>query len=181
MIRIPIIRNSVRRNPDRLYAGRIYKVPSKDRNDQFTIEGKKLPKWVLNDPCLQVSLMSKTSTITRVEGQMIGSKIDAYNRLLKLSKRGVKVTVTSFLSFIDLVTTQDDPEYLFAYEKIDLQCGSCGGLVPLLAAQASPQINEDGDEFLLQVCPICKQADTFPDYEYESINDVVKELGYSLP
>lgn len=61
------------------------------------------------------------------------------------------------------------PEYSFKYENTVLQCCECLNMVHRKDIQRDETVNEDLDEYSFDVCPICKEPNSFS-YEYESID-----------
>lgn len=67
-----------------------------------------------------------------------------------------------------------EPKYLFKYEQKNVQCSECKQMVPY---NLIVRDSFDDDEWNYHsLCPKCNKYDTFPEIEYESIDDVLKEL-----
>lgn len=74
-----------------------------------------------------------------------------------------------------------DRKWLFEYEKTEVECSECARMVPHdeIIGDSSEEYNDEiGEELYYEYerCPICKKKSEF-DYEYEKIEDVIKEMN----
>lgn len=99
-----------------------------------------------------------------------GIIVDPYNVEPFLKPRkglNIKVECENHNTFIEHLPS---PEYLYEYENLELECNHCHNLIHLIDIEIEDR-GEDG-EFEINICPICKEEDSFPEYKYEDIKNV---------
>lgn len=65
-----------------------------------------------------------------------------------------------------------EPEWLYSYENPQIECNECHELIPVNDIETDYE-HEGEDEYYHEQCPVCNGRDTFPEFEYESIEDIV--------
>ncbi len=185
MIIIPIIRSSVKPNPDRHYAGQVERVPIGRSEISFTMSGN-IPDWVYNDPQLKIYQVTGHDVPPFHIGQHreIGGVfadsdnwLEIYERLKPLAENGVEITIESRRETLDFVHSRTSPAFIGKHYPVKLKCCRCGSMVNVDTIESDTLINGDDNEYDVDICPICGMPDTFPEYKYESVDKVAKELG----
>lgn len=64
------------------------------------------------------------------------------------------------------------PKWLYRYESKKIKCNTCNSII--LHNKIELDYTDDG-EGPFTTCPNCNSINSFPQYEYENIVDVIKE------
>ena len=169
MIFVKIKRESILKNPR---AGETQTVIQTGVDHRFTINGtSKLPPFMDNT---EVAIVTETSISSSSDGSPQEEYVKGY--LLDPTKieELIKIEGAQLNSQANLQTIRHlpEPEYLYEYENPEVLCEHCRSHVPIKNI-IEDYLDNGEDEYLYEVCPICHSQNTFPDRQYEAIEQAL--------
>jgi hypothetical protein len=162
MQKVKINRDTIKRNED--YGIPFFKRPGK-RTIQFEWIGD-IPKNILNNRLFIVAETNFSETIKR-RGFIYDFELAEQLNRMKIP--GLEISIKVEEVVIDNTFAS---KYLYEYLPTMVQCSECE--LGIDVNQIEIDVEDDGTETTER--PICKGMGTFPEFEYENINDVIKEL-----
>ena len=155
---IRIDRETIKKNPN---AGSTQSHMQGLREVTFKIESDNIPEWFHKDPFYPTEW-----EIGKMKGLISGAITDEMIEKFK-GVKGLSVDIKCNPITIEHTPA---PDYFYDYEQTTLKCKHCKNKI------AVDEIECDWilDEYEVEICPICKQENTFPKYKYERIEDVLK-------
>jgi hypothetical protein len=168
MILIKIDRDSIKRNPR---AGATFSWFHGARSVTFEINGGGRIPVDLIDKVIITEWLG--FGLPEMAVALRGHIINPDDALLFIAIPGISITVDNGL---EKVSHLPQPEWLFEYENTGIRCDSCGSVVKVEDIESDSFYDGDDDNFIDQICPVCKAQDSFGDIEYESISEAVKDV-----
>lgn len=162
MITIKIKRDSIKKNPN---AGNTSSIIQGLKEAKFKIESYSIPDIIKNEPFFITEFTEENGVLTSASGVINGPITpDQFSEWMLI--QGISITISNNTRVIHHMP---EPDYLFEYEDTEVKCRHCKNMVDV----DSIEQDEFGGD-LLNICPICGHENTFPEYKYEKIGDVVK-------
>lgn len=158
---IKIVRESIIKNPT---AGKTRTAVFGPRDITFSIAGK-LPNFLKeHEDVIITKIYGSVEDPSRTEGYLLN---ESKQKLFSSLKTPWTIDVDNNVQFIDHMP---EPNYLYQYEDPELKCLDCGK-----SCKVSEIETNSDSEYNLEQCPNCKAIESFEEYRYENINDVLKE------
>lgn len=126
----------------------------------FAIESDDIPAWLLKAPFYPTE-WSEREMRGEISGKITEEMIEKFKTV-----KGLTVNIHREPIVIDHFPEAD---YFYEYKETKLKCKFCKNKIDV------DDIEEDWlDDIPVMVCPVCRHINTFPDYKYEKIGDVIK-------
>lgn len=167
---IKIKRETIEKNKDRHLADHPITIDNGRLYIDFECDG--MPTWC-DDSVYRINYVK--------DGRLNAELIDVSDRdaVLEFIKKGSESGQNFSGSMrrdppIEIYAAVDEPEYLYDYDnESPVTCSNCGTTMPIGKVETIEWVNEDGDDVESEVCPVCKEHDTF-NYKLESVYDALK-------
>jgi hypothetical protein len=158
MIIVKIDRDTIKKNPN---AGNTRTYLQGQKEASFKIESDNIPEWLYKEPFFSTQWSEE-----ELEGTINGPITDEMIEKIKTVK-GLSINIKCEPIVIDHFP---EPDYFYNYEQTTIKCNHCKNKIDV------DEIEEDWeDDYCMQVCPVCEYFNTFPEYKYEKIEDVIKK------
>lgn len=157
MILIKIDKKTIRKNPN---AGSTITYLSVGCNVEFEIEGN-IPEFIHKSPFYIEEWEKVNGIFTYIRGKIIGAVEQKYLD---------KAHNLHLIIHNDIITINHlpEPNYFFSYKKTYLECKNCKTKIEV------NQIENDYEkDYLIQICPVCNAMNSFPEYKYQTIEEVI--------
>lgn len=160
---VKIVKDSIRKNPR---AGATETHVSRGVDVSFEIEGlSTLPDFLTDEKIAVISSQTLdlgTNTVRRIGGYLLDhSKID------ELLKIGASITSRNN---IETYRHSPEPSYIYTYENPEVECSNCHSKVHVNDIES----DYEDDEYYYEECPVCHSRNTFPELEYETIDQALR-------
>ncbi len=174
-VMIKIDRSSVKKNPKYGHSVKSYV----QREASFSCKGS-LPNFMIDGENVHVI----TETFQQGKGkEFTGVIVDPENAIewmQQLTKDDIKkhelsISINNNISVIDGILFG---KWNYAYEPKKVKCSSCKKSI--IFDEIEEEWDSDGeDDYKYTVCPNCHATNSFPELEFEKIEDVVAEMKLS--
>ena len=157
---IKILRSSIKKNPN---AGSTVTYIKGLKTATFEIKGN-IPDLVKEVPFFITEYQIEADSMIFARGSINGP---IEPETLALWIKNIPNLNINIDQGINRIEHMPEPNYLFEYETKELECEECGTFSNILHISM-----EDG----LPECPSCFRWGTFPEYEYEGIDEALKDV-----
>lgn len=159
---IRIDRSTIKKNPN---AGNTQTVIEGSKEVLFSVESYDIPDIVRKEPFIITSFIEENGKLTNCSG-VINGPLTPEQLSEWLTIKGFTVTIRNNT---EVINHMPEPEYLYEYEDKEIKCKKCKNMINIDDIE-----HDEFEDTPVKICPICQHFDTFPEYRYEKISEVIK-------